>query len=262
MPRSPNLSPALLRTATVLLLLACSACSERAPVRVRTLFQGSVPVPDVELTAVPFNPAQLLDSLADVAPTPEPDFSGLEARIRDYRRDSTAAVPQTDATVAWLATRDSVARMSRELARQDRRAPGYREAYARFRQLYARYAARQADRETGLRRFFSKDWALATEASRASDSLRAWENQAYRGFPEVAERTLAMTGREVSRIKTDSVGAAEMELPNGDWWVLARVRDPENPFQELSWSVPIRVSAGLPFSLPLIRANAVSRWRH
>ena len=262
MPRSPNPGPALFRTTAALLVVACSACADRAPVHVRAFLQEGVPLPEAELTAVPFNPGRLLDSLAGVALTPEPNFSALETRIREYRRDSTAAVPQSDATVTWLATRDSVARVARELARQDRRAPGYREAYARFRQLYARYAARQADREAGLRGFFSKDRALASEASRASDSLRAWENQAYRGFPEVAERALALTGREVSRIKTDSVGAAEMDLPNGDWWVLARVRDPENPFQELSWSVPIRVSAGLPFSLPLIRANAVSRWRH
>ena len=66
----------------------------------------------------------------------------------------------------------------------------------------------------------------------------------------------------MTRTETDSVGGVEVELPNGDWWVTARARDPDNPFMEFYWNVPVRVRTGLPFSLPLMRENATVRWRH
>jgi hypothetical protein len=73
---------------------------------------------------------------------------------------------------------------------------------------------------------------------------------------------VARSGRAPSHVKTDSVGAIALELPNGEWWVTATVPDPDNPFEELHWNVPVRITAGLPLGVPLMRANATLRWRH
>jgi hypothetical protein len=242
-------------------LLWSMACADRAPVHVRAFYQSGVPLSGLEVSAIPFDPNRLLDSLSRHAPTPKPDFGELETRLKNYRRrDTVGAVESVSA--GWLAIKDSVVRMARELSRQDRRASGYREAYGRFRQLYARYSAKEAEREARQRNLFPTDRALAAEATRASDSLRAWETAAYRPFPALADERVARSGRPADRAHTDSVGAVRLELPNGEWWVTAKAPDPDNPFQELYWNVPVRITAALPLGVPLMRANATLRWRH
>ena len=42
----------------------------------------------------------------------------------------------------------------------------------------------------------------------------------------------------------------------------ARLPDPDNPFREFRWYVPVTVSAGLPFAVPFMGGNAAHRWRH
>lgn len=238
-----------------------SACGSSTPVQVRAAFQPGVPLRGLEIAALPFDVDALLDTLARAASTPRPSFPDIEEQIREYRpRPRDGRSVESDVTAAWLATRDSVARLSQSLSRMDRRAPAYRLAYDRFRELYGRYTARQAAREAGARRVFATDHALAARASRAADSLRAWERVAYRAFPELAAALAA--SRPVRRARTDSAGTTRFDLPAGRWWIEARLPDPDNPFRELHWNAPISVTAGLPFAVPLLRANARDRWRH
>lgn len=249
------------RRFVAVLVLVLTACADRAPVHFRVLLPSGVPVASLEISALPFDADRVLDSLARVADSPKPSFPDLEERIRNYQRPERG-IPEGNSTTAWLAVRDSVARLARELSHQDRRAAGYRESYARFRQLYARYTAREADREKQVQGFFAGDRTLAEAATHASDSLRAWEQNAYHDFPAIAEDRVAQLRREVARTETDSLGRADIELANGDWWVTARVLDPENPFKEYHWNMAVSVRAGLPMGLPLMRANASERWRH
>ncbi|MBI4419538.1 MAG: hypothetical protein HY560_01825 [Gemmatimonadetes bacterium] len=239
-------------------LLTLAACGT-APVEVRAFLRPGVPLGELEISAVPFDVAALLDSLGELAPAPRPDFPELEEEVREYRRGVGRSVGD-DVTGAWLATRDSVKRLSQALSRMDRNAPSYREAYARFRDLYQRYAAREAAREAGLRRLFAGDRELAERAARAADALRAWERAAYGTFPELA--AARARGRPARRVRTDTTGGARLDLPGGRWWLNARFPDPDNPFHELQWNVPVAVTAGLPFAVPLLEANAVKRWRH
>src|SRR6185503_7445926 len=125
-----------------------------------------------------------------------------------------------------------------------------------------RYTTQEAEREARQRNLFPADRALAAEATHASDSLRTWETEAYRPFPALADALVSRSGHAASRAQTDSVGTIALELPNGDWWLTARAPDPDNPFEELYWNVPVRVTAGLPLGVPLMRANATLRWRH
>lgn len=231
---------------------------------VRAQLGAEAPLRQLDIVALPFNPQALLDSLASAAPKPRPAFTELESRLQRYQPSERDTVPDprgVQATATALATRDSVLRLSATLRRMDRTAPGYREAYARFRDLYARYSAREAARENAVRKTESGDRRLADVASRAADSLRVWERVAYREFPRLALERAAATGRGVQRITTDSGGLATLALVGGAWWLSARLPDPSNPFLEYRWDVPL-TAAGLPFGIPLTPANAEVRWRH
>jgi hypothetical protein len=241
--------------------LTLSGCRDHAPVHIHAFLAAGVPLRRLEVAALPFDPDQLLDSLAQNAGTHRPVFSELEGRLQGYRRTETrTSLPSP--SIQWFAVRDSVVRMARGLRNEDRRAPGYKEGYARFRQLYTRYTAQEAERERQLRGSFKEDRSLAEEATRASDSLRAWERAAYRDFPLIADQRLASLGRPVAQVQTDSLGSAELALPNGDWWIKARFPQPDNPFEEYDWTLPIHVRGGLPIGLPLVRDNASLRWRY
>jgi len=243
-------------------MLLLSACRGPTPVHVRATFQPGVPLLGLEIAALPFDAEVLLDSLGRTAQAPRPGFPELEEQMRQYRRDDGRddRTVEPEVTAAWLATRDSVARLSESLRRMDRRGPGYRGAYARFRELYGRFAARAAARESGLRKLYGSDRNLAQRASRAADELRTWERDAYHAFPQLAGARAA--GRPAQRASTDSTGAVHFDLRSGHWWLTARIPDPDNPFEEWHWNVPVTVTAGLPFAVPLLRVNATARWRH
>ena len=245
-------------------VFSLTACADPTPVRVSALLASGVPLRQFEIVALPFDPQGLLDSLAAAAPRPRPAFPELERRLAEYRPVVRDTVPDPRGLAAMLvaeATRDSVLRLSAALRRMDRTEPGYREAYNRFRDLYARYSSREAARETATRRADAADRRLADQASRAADSVRMWERVAYRDFPRLAQERAAATGRAPQRFSTDSAGRAALHLSAGDWWLSARLPDPANPFLEHYWNVAFR-AAGWPFGVPLSPANAGTRWRH
>jgi hypothetical protein len=241
-------------------LLVLVACRDPAPVHVHAHLAPEFPLGELDIVAVPFSTERLLDSLERAASRRRPTFPELEARLRRFTPGSPEQ-PDTSLTVAWKTTRDSVTRMADRLRSMDRSAPSYREAYNRFRELYQRYTGRAAAREAALRAVLADDRRLAQDAGRAADSLRAWEREAYREFPRLADELVREAGRSVAQVETDSAGRATLELSRGDWWLSARFTHPENPFIEYRWNVPVRV-AGLPFALPLTRVNAQPGWRH
>src|SRR5947208_16326571 len=114
----------------LLLPLAFTACADRAPVRIRASLPSGVPAEGLEVSALPFDADRLLDSLASVAEAPKPSFPDLEQRLRAYRRPGRPLAEQ-NLPAAWLAIRDSVARLAREWRREDRRARGSGEPYRR-----------------------------------------------------------------------------------------------------------------------------------
>jgi hypothetical protein len=65
----------------------------------------------------------------------------------------------------------------------------------------------------------------------------------------------------VRTVVTDSSGHADVELPRGDWWLVLRVPDPENPFLEYRWHVGVRVTP-FPERVPLLPLDAEHVWRH
>lgn len=238
---------------------ALSACADRpTTVAVRVTLDGA-PVPGLEVVAWPFDPGRLLDSLAAAHPEPRPDFTALERELLAFLPSEPP--PEDTAEIGWRATRDSVAALADSLNAVDRRAPGYAEAYRRFRQLYMRLVQRSAAREAARRADLHPVRDIASRAARAADSLRAWEREAYAGFDSAVARLAAETGREPVVGTTASDGWLELDLAPGPWWLEARLPQPDNPFAEYTWRAGI-VAAGFPFRLPLSEATASLEWRH
>lgn len=241
-------------------LLAVTACShDESSVTVRAHLHEE-PLSGLTVQAYPFNPDRILDSLAGLATTARPHFPELEQELAAYRPADDARLQE--ASRPWLALRDTVAVLSDSLNSMDRRSPSYARMYERFRQLYARLAQRAAERDAALREVNGDHVDLARRAQAAAESLRVWEHEAFAAYAEVAQGTLQRSGYSVLDASTDRAGAVELELPPGDWWLIARQPDPDNPFQEHYWNVPLRSTGWLPLWVPLIDGNSRRRWRH
>ncbi len=256
-----RLNPSRLARAAAIALAPLSvACHAETTIVIRAELAEGEPVPDLGVTALPFDPVGLLDSLSAVAPRPKPDFSDLETELREYERPDNA--PYTELNRPWLALRDSVVALSDSLIAMGRSEPGYATRYARFRQLYARLAERASERDRALRDVAGEDVTLARRAAAAADSLRAWEYEAFASYGELAAAATVRAAREVTEGETDSEGVLELEIEPGRWWLVARQPDPDNPFMEYFWSVPVTVTRVVPVRVPFTPQNAQWRWRH
>ncbi len=112
------------------------------------------------VTALPFDAQRLLDSLASVAGTDRPDFSGLMTELESYRKPGEDQL--TRIATPWRMTRDSVAQLADSLSRVSPRSPGYPAAYNRLRERYRLLAQRAAERDAKLREHTGDDRELAT----------------------------------------------------------------------------------------------------
>lgn len=218
------------------------------------------PLTDLEITAVPFDPDRILDSLGNAAHRPRPELGDLERELSNFVPPDMDRF--ADVAAPWRALRDSVAALAESLDGMDRRAPEYAELYERFREQYARLAQRSAERDRAVRELGGAERELAARAREAAEALRAWEEEAYAAYPAVAAGEQLRTGRAKHDFVSDSMGTAHLSLKPGDWWLVARAPVAENPFMEYRWSVGVRLTSWLPVRVPLTERSAVKVFRH
>ena len=234
------------------LIVLLSGCGGEGKVLLSAKLNG-LPLANLEIVALPYNAERLLDSLERVAADPRPDFSELEAELQAYTRkdpDSVAALSSE-----WADARRAVADLADTLNAMGRGSAGYSRAYGRFRSAYDALSGREAELESRMRRELGSDRELALRAGAAADSLRRWEEEAYRDFPDL----VAAYDEVVTT--TDPAGHLTVTLEVGAWWLLARYPHPQNPFVEFAWSVPVVVSSLVPVVAPLANHNVTLRWR-
>lgn len=255
-----------LRSGTTLLAAAwLCACSDSAgTLFVRAERPGAgTPLAGLQITALPVDAQAVLDTLARHAAGPKPTFPELEAAMSAYRLGRGAPTSSgTPADEAWQATRDSLEALADTLRGMDRASVAYRDAYERLRALYDRFGRRAADRDDDIGATQRTDRDLALRAARAADSLRGWEQAAYATFPELLRAAVRRTGRDIQQRTLDSTGRVRLALPSGRWWVEARLTDPEDPFEEYFWDLPVTITPLAPAILPLTGWTAQRRWRH
>lgn len=246
-----------------LVTAAAPGCAQDAALVVRVDRRPGIPPAGLEVTIFPVDPDALLDSLTRAARRPRPEFPELMREMAGFRRDP-AADPTGDARAvrAWDATRDSVEALADSLRAMDRASLAYRDAYGRLRALYDRLSQRAAQRDRAARGELRAERDLAQRAARAADSLRRWEQVAYADFAGRLEQAVRQSGRDIRQVSTDSAGVAAVTLPPGRWWIQARVRDPDNPFLERYWNLPVTLTRLAPVALPLLERTATTQWRH
>jgi len=237
------------------------ACRELGTLEVVVLRHDGRPDVALDVTVLPFNPEALYDSLARAAPTPRPRFPELEDAMAAYRVGPQGHRPGAGSG-AWEATRDSVEALADSLRRSDRTAPSYRSAYGRLRSLYDRLGQRAAERDRADRGLRREDRALADRATVAADQLRRWERVAFASYGELMAAAVTRSGRDPLRLTTDSAGRARTTLRPGRWWIRARQRIRDNPFQEQFWNVPVTTNRLVPVRVRVTADNAELRWRH
>ena len=218
------------------------------------------PIADIEVTVLPYDHERLLDSLTAAAATPRPTFAALERQFDSYRLPDAQALRSQDQE--WQATRDSVRRLADSLNAAGRDARGYAPAYQRLGELYRRLTQQTAEREARWRDQIGPHRNLAAEAAAAADSIRAWERVAFADYPMLAELAALRTWREHHEVVTGANGIARVTLGPGRWWVTARLRDPDNPYQEYFWNIPLVAGRFGPRRVPLPLESAQRRWRH
>jgi chromosome segregation ATPase len=211
------------------------------------------PIAGLEIVALPYDAKGLLDSLEQAATVAHPDFSELETELRAFRRKDPASV--TTLSSEWAEARQAVTELADSLQAMERGTEAYARAYARFRTAYDDLGREEAVLEGRMRRELGSDRELALRAGAAADSLRRWEAEAYRTL-----QSLVAEYDELG-VTTDSLGRAHVSLKAGMWWLVARHPDPENPFMEFAWHVPVVVSSIVPVATHLSDHNVTLRWR-
>lgn len=229
-----------------------AGCGGEGGVRL-TATLDSVPLVNLEIVALPYDAPSILDSLERAASTPRPDYTALEADLRNYQRKNSDSI--TNLSAEWGQARRAVAELADSLNAMDRGSADYGVAFGRFRTAHDALSREEIGFEGRMWRELRGDRDLATRAGAAADSLRRWEREAYRDF------TTVLAGLEPVSTTTDSLGYAHLELPPGRWWLVARRPDPQNPFMEFVWNVPLVVSSIVPVATPLSGHNVTLRWR-
>ncbi len=244
--------------ASLIGMVSCSHPSQDLHIRAAL---GGTALTDLEIHILPFDPDELLDSLESAADAPKPSFPELEASLRTYRRRTDGEF--ADASETWHATRDSVEDLSRQLFEIDRASALYRARYRDFRELYSRLMRRGAERDVAIRSLTAQDRQLAGRAGAAADSIRLWEARNLREYPRLASERLEDLGRPAATVVTDEEGGALLGVAPGRWWLLAKMKHPENPFLEYHWNELIHTRGWMKLAVvPLDDHNARLRFRH
>ncbi len=236
-------------------LVALAGCGGAGDV-VLTATLDEVPLVGLEIVALPFDAQSTLDSLLDslgrTNPTRRPDYTALEAELKDYQRKDSDSIANLSAE--WAEARRAVAELANALNGMERGSAEYASAYTRFKTAYHALSKEEVVLEGRMRRELGSDRDVAARAGAAADSLRRWEEEAYRALADI------IAGQDAIAGKTDSLGQVRLELKAGRWWLVARRTDPENPFMEFAWNVPLVVSSIVPVATPLSGHNVTLRW--
>ena len=245
--------------ATVCGLCGCSPSEFH--IKARAHYPDDITLANMEITALPFDPDALRDSLVEASDIPRPQFPDLETELASYRRPDISGLEES--FLPWQAIHDSVHHLADSLnnAGSDS-SPEYASAYARLRDQYQRLAQSAVHRDAAIREQVGDDRQLAMRVAAAADTLRAWEGLAFAQFSELADSAIAREGRGFHRATTNDDGVAEFTLAPGRWWLMATRADPENPFAEYYWNVGMVVGLFGSRTVPLYAENGVGRWRY
>ena len=212
------------------------------------------PIENLAVQVLPFDRDALFDSLTAAAPSPEPGFPEALQIMQDSLFD--AQETQRLAESEWLALRERLQEISRELQQYTQAEARYRILFNEFNDLEARVSAAQRRQNEAFARVEAIQSRVLGELAEARILQEQWEDQAFADYTTILAARLRETGRDILADTTDAMGQATVRPAPGEWWVHARY---SLPTEELYWNIRVNVERGDPLQVRLSRQNAEAR---
>jgi hypothetical protein len=212
------------------------------------------PVGNLEVQLLPFDRDFLFDSLAQAYDQPEPVFPEEVAIMRDSLFQ--AREEWSTAEAEWLAVRDRLETISREMAQYSQAEARYRELFFEFEEQETRLRQAEQRRDAAFNLYDRLQRDVLGELDQARLVQEQWEDEAFAPYGEVVVARLQETGRDIMADTTDATGVVRMRPRPGEWWVFSRHR---LATEELYWNIRVDVERGDPIEIRLNRENAEIR---
>lgn len=223
--------------AALLLAVVLAACGG-GEVAVRVADTGPEgelqPQEDVPVMFLPYDRDSIFEALERQADSPRPEIPdtlrALYSEIID-RQERWRSLERR-----WQQWRDSLKTISERMEGLNEASDRYKRLYDAFTSLEPRVQALDR-KKTGA---FESFESLQTRVLNFADSIQAlrksWAETAYEGYVQITDSIEEARGREAIGDTTNADGWVNVTLPDGQWWVYARI---QRPFEEVYWNVPI-----------------------
>lgn len=213
------------------------------------------PAANLPVQLVPFDRDVVFDSLTRAAARPEPGFP-MELQIM---QDSLFASQEEyrNAEAEWLAIRDRLQTIRREMDQYSPAEGAYRVLFNEFNELDGRERNADRRRNQAFERAEELQRTVLGDLNQARILQEQWEDEAFADYGDVVAARIRESRREILSDTTDAMGQARVRpSAGGAWWVVARYRLPS---EELYWNIRVDLERGDPFPLRLTRENAEVR---
>ncbi|CAN5649041.1 hypothetical protein BH23GEM11_BH23GEM11_06530 [soil metagenome] len=216
--------------------------------------QVTRPLTSMEIQLIPFDRDALFDSLTAAAPRPEPGFPEELELVQDSLFAAQEA--QREAESEWLALRERLGVISREMEDYSPAEGRYQVLFTEFNTLEGRVTSAERRQDEAFLQVEEIRSRVLGDLAVARQQQEQWEDEAFADYPEILEARLRESRRTIMYDTTDAMGQATFRAPTGEWWIHARYA---LPTQELYWNIRVDVDRGDPLQVRLSRENAEPR---
>ncbi|HIF38871.1 MAG TPA: hypothetical protein EYQ69_06635 [Gemmatimonadetes bacterium] len=209
---------------------------------------------DLEVRLIPFDRDAIFDSLAAVAPRPEPPIP--DSVLQANTEVATAQQEWRNAEARWGVLRDTLQALTTALEGLNRGQAQYRLLFSDFQDLEAEYNGLDRANIAAFNRFDDLQKASITAEQEIRLIRQEWGDEAFANVNEIMTMHQRESGRDILYDTTDANGTTTFDVKAGVYWVVAIY---EEPYSELYWNYPITVPVEEGETIPLTRENATSR---
>lgn len=214
------------------------------------------PIADLEIQVFPFDRDLVFESLASAAATPEPQIPEDLLALQEEIAAAQAEWNQAEAT--WANGRARLQSIVDAMEPLNQAEAQYIALFREFQDVETQVNRAERIKDQAFDRFTGLQQGYIQRA----DSMRfirdQWADEAFATVNEVFLTRVRELGAEILADTTDAQGFALIDVPPGQWWVVAFY---EQAFSELYWNLPITVERGDPIQIRLNLENAAIRPR-
>jgi hypothetical protein len=249
---------------TALALAGITACSPAqvvvtAEVEVEDPISGEAitrPLPDLEVTLLPYDRDAIFDSLTAAASAPEPEIPSELIAAQQAIAEAQSA--WREAENRWATIRDTLQKISGAMEEYSPAEGAYRLLFQEFNDIESQLGQVERTKDRLFATFDSLQRENISRAQAYNLSVDEWAAEAYADVDAVmlAKERASGLASVVDTTDASGVAAQNFAVKPGEYWVYARYTEVYN---ELYWNVPVTVTTGEPVTVLLNRGNAQVR---